>query len=349
MLIQKLKQCLITAILPQKQYILWKMKRSFIHDVVEKHYPFIYDKETTATTNRPTAHTIIAMCNGFMRHGGLSDRFLGITSSFLYAKKNGVNFAISWTSPFNLQDYLVPNRYDWTIAPNNVIYNRPIACPICIGSIYKMCGTDKQKEEKTQQQLINSIIKKHPKAQQYHLYSNAHFATSQYHDLFNELFKPSPWLQQIINKHLTLLGENYTAMTFRFVHLLADFKDTTQATETLSANERQAYINDCINVIKQVHQRCNNSRILVTSDSETFLNEAKCLPYVYIADGKVAHIDNLTTTTGNNSADKEFADLFLLARAKKIYRVHKGKMYYSGFPLTAAMIGNTEVETIELT
>ena len=46
--------------------------------------------------------------------------------------------------------------------------------------------------------------------------------------------------------------------------------------------------------------------------------------------------------------DKEFLDLLLLSKAKVIYRIHKGKMYYSGFPLTAGMIGNVEVKTIEI-
>lgn len=347
MLIQKLKLRVITTLLPQRLYILWKMKRSFIKEVVKKHYTFINDKNVNANQQQPIP-TIIAMCNGFMPHGGLSDRFLGITSSFLYAKKNGFNFAISWTSPFDLHHYLVPNRYNWTIAPNHVVYHCPIACPICIGSVYKMCQTNKLKEEKRQLQQISSIIKKHPQALQYHLYSNAHFATSQYHELFNELFKPSPWLQQIIDKHISYLGDNYIAMTFRFVHLLGDFKDRTQNAETLSPAERRMYINDCINAIKQTHQKYNKAHMFVTSDSEMFLNEACQLPYVYITDGKVAHIDNLTSTTTDNAADKEFADLFLLAKAKKIYRVHKGKMYYSGFPLTAALIGNVEVETIEL-
>lgn len=344
------KQRLITAILPRERYILWKMRRCFVKQVIEKRYPHKrggYGKASTAK------NVVIAMYNGFMRHGGLSDRLLGITSSFMYAKEHHMRFAIYWTAPFRLQEYLIPNRYDWTIGHDEITYCRPEACPIYIGSVYKMFLLDKHKEELSQQQTIDRAIRRHRKATQFHLYSNAHFATRQYHELFGELFRPSPHLQHILDKHTAILGEhNYIAMTFRFVNLLGDFNDTT-TTKTLGHEAQMDYIHCCIKAIENVYAKDTTSRILVTSDSSTFLTHARRLPYVYIPEGKVEHIDNIKTESGqvnmkNGTADKEFTDLFLLAKARRIYMVHKDKMYYSGFPLTAAMIAGSEVITIEI-
>lgn len=53
MLIQKLKLRIITTLLPQSLYVLWKMKRNFFKEVVKKHYTFIDDKNVNANQQQP--------------------------------------------------------------------------------------------------------------------------------------------------------------------------------------------------------------------------------------------------------------------------------------------------------
>lgn len=341
-LLKSAGRALITMLLPKSKRVLLVAKRYFLREVVDKHYKLIaFDH---VEVRRKTNQELIFMSNGFMKHGGLSDRLRGIISSFKYAKEHGMAFSIYWDTPFDLNVYLAPNHYDWGIDKKDVIYELPLSYPIYIGSVYKMCKKDKKEEEQTQIKIINDAVSSHPATLQFHVYSNAHFGDSEYHLLFHELFKPSAHLQRIIEESIQEMARGtYIAMTFRFLHLLSDFEDTCRS-KSLSHHERELYVNQCIHAIKRIHQENAPLPVFVTSDSQVFLNRVTQLPFVFVARGKIAHIDYCDT----GSYDKEFLDLYLLSRAKKIFRIHHGQMYYSGFPLTAGLIGNIDVVTLEI-
>ena len=181
---------------------------------------------------------------------------------------------------------------------------------------------------------------------QFHLYSNAHFGDRAYSTLFHELFRPSSRLQKLIDINLQHLKGEFIAASFRFVQLLGDFKDECEGI-TLSDFEREKYISDCVKTVEKLHSDHLSDKILITSDSSLFLDEVRFLSYTYIVPGEISHTDG-KSMDNSPTFDKEFLDLLLLSKAKVIYRIHKGKMYYSGFPLTAGMIGNVEVKTIEI-
>ncbi len=46
---------------------------------------------------------------------GLCDKIRGILSTYYITKKLGMDFEISWIFPFELEDYLIPNKLDWRI------------------------------------------------------------------------------------------------------------------------------------------------------------------------------------------------------------------------------------------
>ena len=115
---------------------------------------------------------------------------------------------------------------------------------------------------------------------------------------------------------------------------------------SLDANDKKTYIKECVEAIEALHKNNETVKVLVTSDSELFLSRLHDLSYVYIIPGKISHTDG--TSNVALSYDKEFLDLFVLSKAKVIYRIHKDKMHYSGFPITAGMIGGVEVIDIEL-
>ena len=54
--------------------------------------------------------------------GGLSDRFRGITSIYAECKHKNLPFRIVF-EPFCLQDYLVPNKYDWRIEAKDICWD----------------------------------------------------------------------------------------------------------------------------------------------------------------------------------------------------------------------------------
>ncbi|KAJ3149609.1 hypothetical protein HDU89_003662 [Geranomyces variabilis] len=65
-----------------------------------------------ARANPKSAKWIVMQCTE-RGNGGLGDRFKGIVSMFYYGVMTGRAFAIDWTYPDLLQDYLEPNMFDW--------------------------------------------------------------------------------------------------------------------------------------------------------------------------------------------------------------------------------------------
>ena len=57
--------------------------------------------------------TLVAVVDGRLYTGGMTDRFIGIISLYALAKANNLPFRIKYTSPFNLTDFLLPNKYNW--------------------------------------------------------------------------------------------------------------------------------------------------------------------------------------------------------------------------------------------
>lgn len=289
--------------------------------------------------------TIVFMCDGMVKHGGLADRFRGIISSYMFAKMHGLDFKIYWTSPFILEEYLLPNKHDWRISAEQLEYNPKVAVCLYMDSFFKRFNLDKNWEAADQEKRYGDFIAKHPHALQYHLYSNAHFGDTNYNVLFNELFCLHPRLDKELKSCLNEIGDNYIAMTFRFQQLLGDFKDACGG-EELSISEQKRWIEDSIALIRKHYDvnKQNISKVLITSDSMRFLYESSKLPFVYTPKGIVNHID---TKRMGGMADKEFLDLFILSHSTHIYICHRNPMFLSGFPQNAAFIGNVPIDVLE--
>lgn len=266
--------------------------------------------------------------------GGLSDRFRGIISVYQECKRQGLDFRIHFETP-NLADYLEPNEYDWYIKEEDVCYDTKRVYPCTILTYHTL---EDKKEPEVQRSILRWFIKKH--YDQIHVYTNMRSGDNEYSKLFHELFKPTNDLQLQLNYHLEKLGgaKNYQAMVFRFRQLLGDFKE---GGETLPDEEREPYISRCIDTIENMHQQSTSGKILVTSDSGTFLQRMAALPYVYTIPGEVVHI-GFTYNAAKNTYMKSFVDYFVLSYAWRVTLVRDKKMYHSGFALRAAMLNDAE-------
>ena len=143
---------------------------------------------------------VYCIYDGKYHGGGLADRLRGILSTYSVCKELGVDFRLVFRHPFELDKYLVPNRYNWTDTGNELRYDIPhdniLILPSTQDSLYQ-----KKKQ--------HGWLKKHIKncSNQIHVYTNASFAYENgYHELFNELFKPSQRLQDTITKQYELLA-----------------------------------------------------------------------------------------------------------------------------------------------
>lgn len=110
--------------------IIWYLKR-FIIDKLKVNKLKKYYSRNNKLLGLKTK-TIIYMADGKMLHGGLSDRLCGIISTYDYCIKNGIGFKIHFNSPYNLTDYLLPNRYDWTIDESQISFNLKESEPVYI-------------------------------------------------------------------------------------------------------------------------------------------------------------------------------------------------------------------------
>ena len=285
--------------------------------------------------------TLIFMADGKWMHGGLTDRLRGMTSAYKFAKEHNLDFKIFHTSPFGLQEILQPNKVNWIIGENEISHNCEIAKPVLL---YR---EDFNNDSALERQLDSNH-------KQFHLYSCVDTVGKEFPIYFNELFKPSLILEQELAHYGKLLGESYTAISFRFQNKLGDFKEFTF--KELSEKGKRKLSNAAMNVLKKEtphpvgHEKSDTTlrKTLVTADSPTFLAEAEKLPNVVTVKGKSIHID---FNGSKNATDyqKAFTEFFLISRASKakLYRNRKFKTYPSNFPKYASLLGNVPYEIVE--
>lgn len=283
-----------------------------------------------AKNNSKIKKGIIFLCDGKFFHGGPTDRLRGILSTYEVAKKKGIPFYIAWTSPFRLENFLIPSTFDWTIQESEISYSSNDSFPIIIEDVNNFYSG------------LRLSAGLHNKKNQWHVYSNGDNSIGRYKSLFNELFKPSEKLQAEVDRHLNELGDDYWAFTFRFLQLLGDFKDWSQT--TLDNAEAIDFMNKVKNeFVKLLTNASSDIKILVTSDSKRFLEFiADADPRIYIVPGDVKNIDLLKNEEYPDAWMKTFTDQQLLMRAQKVFLLRTGGMYKSGFPRFAAEVGGAE-------
>lgn len=317
--------------------------RYFLYDIKkhEKNLKQSFYKESSVDTL--PQKTAIYMANGFCGHAGIADRFKGITTLYGLCKEMNINFKIFHKHPFELSDYLIPNQYDWRISSDQICYNRKQ-----VSVNYFMLHPLVQQQidsgdiiELERQWVFQRVAE--AKTNQLHFYTNMYpMSDNVFGAYFRELFKPSLKVERELLYHKHQIGGRYISVSYRFMQLLGDFKDCEG--ETLSANQQEILIKKSMDVLLLIKKKNPTiDRILVTADSITFLQAAKKLPYVYVIDGKVGHINYVSSNEVNM---KTFLDFFMVAHADKVYLAKSDKMYNSEFARRASMIYSKQFELI---
>lgn len=284
---------------------------------------------------------VVCPYEGKVISGGLADRFRGILSTYYVCKQIGVDFKLHYVHPFNLKDYLEPNGYDWYISKGEVSYQIPK------DNILILDSTEDSKYQECQQKhwLINHIKQCQG---QIHVYTNASFSYENgYHELFNELFKPSARLAESIEKQRSLIGDRYVSISCRFLNLFGDFNETFGYKEQLTVDERNSLLDKLKLQVEKIHDQYPEYRVLANSDSTTFLEFInKQFPYVYVIPGHITHIDHKKSDGGYDQYEKTFLDFFMIAHAEKIYVLKTGRMHISGYPYAASFVYEKPFEIV---
>lgn len=322
----------------RRHFYLWiaprKLQKRIEETIRQKYYL------TTSERCKASEKKVICMIDGRARHGGLSDRLMGIVATYSLCKELGLDFRINFTYPFLLSDYLEPNEVNWIISPEELCYYPADAHPVYVDS---MGGTA---EKKLQRKWLKTEILKPYK--QIHVYTNAHFAmNSSYSGLFHTLFKPSEQIRKELDFHRSKLNGEYICVALRFQKLLGDFEEEGDFA-VLDTAQRLDLINRCIGKIKELKSVHLDWKFLITSDSATFLQKADELDFVYIIPGALGHMDYAAQSADANEADKKvFVDFLMTANAQKSYLLRTGDMYQSRFPRSASFVNNIPFEIIE--
>lgn len=317
--------------------------RHFLYDEHHHEKALIRSRYLETSANSLNKKTVIYMANGFCNHAGLCDRFKGMTALYGWCKENKIDFRIFHIHPFNLNNYIVPNLYDWQINQESICYNKnQVSVNHCmLNQLVKPqieSGEIVSLEHKWFLRRINSTNKK-----QLHFYTNMYPESDlQFGTLFRELFKPSPKVEQEIEKHIKQLGQEYISVSFRFMQLLGDFIDCDG--DILPDNQQESLIHKSLNILFHIKEENPDTvKMLVTADSIKFLQAASSIPFVYIIKGEVGHINFKNSDEVNM---KTFLDFFMISKAKKVYLAKSGKMYNSDFARRASMINNKPFELV---
>ena len=332
-------------------YKIHYLYKSTLHRIIGDWNYFLYDESKHEKRVRnlyykqsaeiePTSKTIIYVANGYCNHAGLCDRLKGITALYGWSKEYGLDFRIFHIYPFNLANYLIPNQYDWRIDEKDICYYQKYTSVnhLMLNNLVRKLidsGEIASYEKKWFYKRIKSSKK------QMHFYTNMQPESNYLFGIyFQELFKPAPRLEKVLDSHIKSIGNLYISISFRFVQLLGDFIDCDGI--TLPPKDQEDLINKSIEVIKDI--KAKNElipKVLVTADSCKFLDRAKELPYVYVVEGKVGHINFESSDEVNT---KTFLDFLMIANAKKVYLAKAEKMYKSDFARYASMIYNRPFE-----
>ncbi len=288
---------------------------------------------------RPKCERFVAfMSDDKMVQGGLCDRLWGAVTTYACCKQNGFAFRIDFKRPFVLEDFLVPNNYDWSVSKSDISENSRQAVPMFYPYFPSTFNEDDY--GKNIAKLLNS--------RQVHVYTNVKLPESEFGRLFHELFRLSPKLEKLLGQELNRIGSEFFSVSFRFMNLLGDFVDIED--NHVGTEKRAEIIKKSLgvlNVLKNRHPQAN--KILVASDSVSFLREAEKIDFVYIVPGEVKHIGFVDNSDMFSIHAKTFLDLMMISKSQKSYLAWLDGMYKdSFFAKTGALIGNVPFEPINI-
>ncbi len=281
----------------------------------------------------------IFMVDGKVGHGGMFDRLKGAISVYAISKVQHKDFRIYFVYPFELQKYLEPNSYDWTIDKKDVAFAYPHSRPLFLyGECYAPDRLFKNRKYE---------------AHFYYGYDslsviNKRCGTGfEWGQLYRELFKPTVYLQQYIDHYRQELGRDYIVVHTRFLNLLGD-KVETDINPELPQPERDRLMSQMRDKIKELAKLNDGMRVMLASDSMAFIGYMKReMPGIYVVPGTVKHIDTAGETNDAENI-KMFLDYYLISYAQKVYSLVGKCMWPSAFPEYAAKIGDVEFERIGL-
>lgn len=327
-----------------------KLRKRITHCIYQFYTDFLfytrYYGEKTFCQRKMKSITLCARFDKLIKFGGLTDRTRHMLSLYKYCKMHGYNFRIIHPFPYDLSLILEPNEYNWIPTAEEIdvsIFNKK---PIIIWSKFKGENLTKSEECYKHIEILERQIKKDCLCR-YDVYGNLYFAEEEFCQLYHELFKPSSLLQSLIDETKSKVSCNYEACVFRFQQLLGDFYEP--GFPKLDNDKKLSLMTKLKGEVVRLKQNgyFKTDKVLITSDSCTFLRYIEDLPFVFTIPGEIAHMQS------GRKADlsaymKSYVDLYMLKDAESVTLLRTDQMYDSGFPEFAANLGGHKFKKLIL-
>lgn len=308
------------------------------HEDWERAYQrIIITKYRSLEFSQKDSQRVIVYMPNHTTQPGLADRLRTMITAYVLAAESGRRLYIYHDKGFKLEEYLLPNKVDWRIAPEDISMGlNKVSFRFFITRFEDLSRDDRE----------------------CHIYASLNSVDSDFlpehlmgkytdHTVFHELFRFSPEIQQnaqeIMERH-ALTENEYVSVHIRFLNFFepVEVKGTVTSTE----QERSAMMERVHATIEKIHNKTGKP-IVLFSDSNTFI-QAPHPSFVTVIPGIVGHISKY-----NGQADitrKTFLDLLIMSRSSEVYSIIGEHIYdattgkngglKNGFSRTAAFIGN---------
>ena len=259
---------------------------------------------------------------------GLADRLRGFVSGYILAQENGRSFHLYHDKGFNLETYLEPNEVDWRITPAEI--SRGLNRVAFLWFTNHWPALNRKNREYHGYGLFDLIP--HLPEEIKHKYT--------YGSIFNKLFRPTPYLQQLIDNAMQEAGlqeSEFIAFHLRFLNFFEPVEpDRTEADVTGTPEQQEQMLANVHTTIDRIYRESACKHVILFSDSNKFL-QAPHPDYIKVLPGTVGHISRHDGT--DSITDKAFIDLFVMSKATQVYSITGPHIYGGAFSRTAAAIG----------
>ena len=139
------------------------------------------------------------------------------------------------------------------------------------------------------------------------------------------------------------MAENqYIALHTRFVNTFC-IAEPDYPQQPLSHEEQISVLNKCLGIIRTL-QNDFKMPVVVFSDSTLFIDFVKRHGFLTIG-GEIGHV---TYVKAPSVVEKMFVDLYMIGRARFVFRISGHPLYESAFPKYSSLIYNKDLVAIKL-
>lgn len=280
---------------------------------------------------KPDASRLIVYMTEGTEYAGLADRLRTFISAAIIATENDRRLCIYHDKGFALEQYLEPNEADWRIKPDEICHDAShVECLWYNKTLPKQLHPQKE----CHAYALDNILLELPRQMQ---------GKYTYAEVFHKFFRPTAYLSSMVTQAMQACGiadKAYVAVHLRFLNFFEPVEEhVTQATGT--PEQQKQVLLRVHAALERIHQESGRLPIVLFADSNRFL-QAKHPEYVKILPGTVGHI--IRHNAAADIADKAFTDLFVMSKAKSIYRITGKHIYNGGFAKAAAGIGGIDIQ-----